>query len=158
MSTSTITHSISQTAKKKGHRELRIGLFGFGVVGSGVVKILQQKREEFQRLFKTDVYVDRICVRDTEKKREALYPHDRLTTNPTDLIEDESLDCITDRHDWSAADFCRQSHGSECDVGALVQARPNRLSSSRCAIACPFHECDESRHHFAAAKRASHEL
>ena len=94
MSTSTITHNTTQPARKKGLRELRIGLFGFGVVGSGVVKILQQKREEFQRLFKTDVFVDRICVRDTQKKREALYPNDRITTNPVDLIEDESLDCI----------------------------------------------------------------
>src|SRR5687768_16950027 len=94
MNSNTITHKTPELSTKKGLRELRVGLFGFGVVGSGVVKILQQKREEFRKLFKTDVFIERICVQDNAKKREALYPNDRITTDPRELIEDDSIDCI----------------------------------------------------------------
>lgn len=94
MSTSTLTHNIRPIEKKIGVRPLRIGLFGFGVVGTGVVKILQEKRQEFVRQFKTDISIERICVRDEVKVREAVYPSDRITTDPRDLIEDDSIDCI----------------------------------------------------------------
>lgn len=94
MQTNIITLNESLVGTKKALQRLRIGLFGFGVIGSGVVNILQRKRLEFQRLFKTDITIERICVRDASKERNAQFPNERITTDPAKLIEDESLDCI----------------------------------------------------------------
>ena len=95
MNTSILSPKVqSSSSTKKGLRRLRVGLFGFGVVGTGVVKILQEKRAEFQKLLQTDITIEQICVRDEAKAREAMYPSDRITTDAQAILEDESIDCI----------------------------------------------------------------
>src|SRR5690349_18992112 len=53
---------------KKSIRTLRIGLFGLGVVGSGVWRMLQSKRNEFYERFGIDAEIAGICVRDPLKE------------------------------------------------------------------------------------------
>ncbi len=77
-----------------GCRTLRIGLFGCGVVGSGLVKILEAKREEFCERYNTDISIEKICVRDIDKERDVEFDHELFTTNRNELIYDDSLDLI----------------------------------------------------------------
>ncbi|HEY6172340.1 MAG TPA: homoserine dehydrogenase [Candidatus Kapabacteria bacterium] len=79
-----------------GCRTLRIGLFGCGVVGSGIVKILQAKRNEFRERYSTEISIEKICVRDIDKERDVLLDDDLFTTNRNELIYDDSLDVIVE--------------------------------------------------------------
>lgn len=75
---------------------LRIGLFGCGVVGSGLVKILHAKRNEFRERYNTDISIEKICVRDIDKERDGELDSQLFTTNRNELIYDDSLDVIVE--------------------------------------------------------------
>jgi homoserine dehydrogenase len=77
-----------------GCRTLRIGLFGCGVVGSGLVKIIQAKRLEFRERYNTDISIEKICVRDIDKERDVELDGELFTTDRNELIYDDSLDVI----------------------------------------------------------------
>src|SRR5438552_11036726 len=79
---------------KKSTRTLRIGLFGLGVVGSGVWRMLQSKREEFYDRFGIDVEIAGICVRDEFKERDTDLPRDIITSEASELLHDDSIDVI----------------------------------------------------------------
>jgi homoserine dehydrogenase len=75
-------------------RTLRVALFGFGVVGSGVWNIIESKRTEFRKRFGIDVEIAGICVRDLQKERGAVAPKHLLTTDLTSLLADDSVDLV----------------------------------------------------------------
>src|SRR5687767_14785646 len=77
-------------------KTLHLGLFGCGVVGSGVVEILRSKRSEFSRQFGTDVSIEKICVRDVRKERSIYLGSDLLTSNAETLLSDSSIDVIVE--------------------------------------------------------------
>jgi len=79
---------------KRSTRTLRIGLFGLGVVGSGVWRMLEAKRDEFYERFGIGVEIAGICVRDRYKEREADLPRDIIKENADELLADESIDVI----------------------------------------------------------------
>lgn len=83
--------SIQQQQKK-----LVIGLFGFGVVGEGLYKVLQQK-PGFQATIK------RICIKDPEKPRNA--PAALFTIDPDLLLQDEEINVIVELIDDAKAAF-----------------------------------------------------
>ncbi|MFP4429026.1 MAG: homoserine dehydrogenase [Desulfovermiculus sp.] len=76
---------------------IRIGLAGFGTVGSGLVQILQNNREWIQKRLGKDVLVKTILVYDLKKTRASL-PDTRtqLTDQVDDLINDPELDIIVE--------------------------------------------------------------
>jgi homoserine dehydrogenase len=75
-------------------KKLRLGLFGFGVVGTGVWKILDTKRAEFRRRFGVDVEIAGICVREPGKEREISVESGIVTDRPEVLLEDDSIDVV----------------------------------------------------------------
>src|SRR5580692_6902743 len=79
---------------KKTTRHLRIALFGFGVVGTGVWEVLEAKRKEFRRQFSTEIEIAGICVRDIEKPRLSTAPPLLITDRPEWLLEDDSIDVV----------------------------------------------------------------
>ena len=78
---------------KNSIRTLRIGLFGLGVVGSGVWRMLQSKRNEFYERFGIDVEIAGICVRDPLKERDSDLPRD-ITRSADELLDDDSIEVI----------------------------------------------------------------
>ena len=56
------------------HRRLTIGLFGFGVVGEGLYKVLHQTSS-------LNATIKKICIKDAYKKRNA--PAELFTTDQT---------------------------------------------------------------------------
>jgi homoserine dehydrogenase len=73
---------------------LRIGMFGLGVVGSGVWRMLRNKRQEFADRFGIDVRIERVCVRDIAKERESDLPLDRITTDFSAILDDDSINVV----------------------------------------------------------------
>jgi len=76
---------------------LRLGLAGFGTVGTGLAKILQENGEIIRARTGRDVAIKTVLVRDLAKKRAvALGPEVRLTANPDDLVNDPEIDVVVE--------------------------------------------------------------
>ncbi len=73
---------------------IKIGLLGFGTVGQGVYKILEEKKEGLKRLLGSDIEIKRILVRDLEKKRTVEVSKEKLTLEPDEIIQDDDIDLI----------------------------------------------------------------
>jgi homoserine dehydrogenase len=69
------------------HKRLRIGLFGFGVVGEGLYKVLQQTPSLKAEIVK-------VCIKNADKKRNA--PAELFTTNPDELLDDPQINVIVE--------------------------------------------------------------
>lgn len=90
--------SLSKTEVRTGRsvspRTVRVGLFGFGVVGTGVWKILEDKRDEFRRRFGVNLEIAGICVRERDKTREVAVRPEIVTDRAETILEDESIDVV----------------------------------------------------------------
>ncbi|MBA4356891.1 MAG: homoserine dehydrogenase [Desulfovibrio sp.] len=76
---------------------LRLGLAGFGTVGSGLAKILLENRDIITARSGRDISIKTILVRDLTKKRAvATAPEVRFTTNPDDLVNDPDIDVVVE--------------------------------------------------------------
>lgn len=75
-------------------QSLRIGMFGLGVVGSGVWRVLREKRREFAERFGVDVTIERVCVRDGAKDRDSDLPTDLITLDSHDILADDSIEVV----------------------------------------------------------------
>jgi len=78
------------------HKELSIGLFGFGVVGEGLYKVLQQTPS-------LKAEIKKVCIRNASKLRHA--PESLFTTDRYELLNDESINVIVEVIDDADAAF-----------------------------------------------------
>lgn len=78
------------------HKELIIGLFGFGVVGEGLYKVLQQTPS-------LKAVIKKVCIKNPDKKRNA--PDVLFTTNRNELLLDKDINLIVEVIDDSVAGF-----------------------------------------------------
>jgi homoserine dehydrogenase len=78
------------------HKELSIGLFGFGVVGEGLYKVLQQTPS-------LKAEIKKVCIRNAGKQRHA--PASLFTTDRYELLNDESINVIVEVIDDADAAF-----------------------------------------------------
>lgn len=78
------------------HKQLTIGLFGFGVVGEGLYKVLQQTPS-------LKASIKRVCIKHPGKERNA--PDSLFTTEKDDLLFDESINVIVEVIDDADAAF-----------------------------------------------------
>jgi homoserine dehydrogenase len=69
------------------HKKLTIGLFGFGVVGEGLYKVLQQTPSLNARIKK-------VCIKDPLKKRNA--PDELFTTDPEIILNDPEINVVVE--------------------------------------------------------------
>ncbi len=69
------------------HKELTIGLFGFGTVGEGLYRILQQTDS-------LKAKVKKVCIKHPDKKRNA--PAELFTTDRNVLLFDEKINVIVE--------------------------------------------------------------
>jgi homoserine dehydrogenase len=78
------------------HKELTIGLFGFGVVGEGLYKVLEQTPSLKARIKK-------VCIKNPRKKRHA--PASLFTTDKYELLNDPTINVIVEVIDDADAAF-----------------------------------------------------
>ncbi|NML22736.1 homoserine dehydrogenase [Pseudoflavitalea sp. G-6-1-2] len=69
------------------HKQLTIGLFGFGVVGEGLYKVLQQTPS-------LKASIKKVCIKNPEKKRNA--PDSLFTTDKDVLLNDPEINVIVE--------------------------------------------------------------
>jgi homoserine dehydrogenase len=69
------------------HKQLRIGLFGFGTVGEGLYRVLQQTPSLKATIVK-------VCIKHPGKKRNA--PEDLFTTDRDELLNDPEINVIVE--------------------------------------------------------------
>ncbi len=97
------------------HKQLTIGLFGFGVVGEGLYKVLQQTPS-------LNASIKKICIKHPGKKRNA--PEELFTTEKNDLLNDGDINVIVEVIDDSEAAF--QIVSTALKIGkAVVSASKN---------------------------------
>lgn len=78
------------------HRQLVIGMFGFGVVGEGLYKVLKQTPS-------LSASIKKVCIKNPGKKRNA--PEELFTTDKNELLEDKEINVIVEVIDDSVAAF-----------------------------------------------------
>ncbi len=78
------------------HKQLTIGLFGFGVVGEGLYKVLQQTPS-------LSASIKKVCIKNPEKKRDA--PASLFTTDKVELLFDPEINVIVEVIDDADAAF-----------------------------------------------------
>ncbi|MGM0897814.1 MAG: homoserine dehydrogenase [Bacillota bacterium] len=76
--------------------EISIGLLGFGTVGSGVAKIIQQHQEDLQHKLGAKVAIRKVLVRDAGKDRLSDLDPNVFTTDIEEILNDSSLDIIVE--------------------------------------------------------------
>lgn len=78
------------------HKQLTIGLFGFGVVGEGLYKVLQQTPS-------LKATIKKVCIKNPDKKRNA--PAELFTTDKNVLLNDPEINVIVEVINESEAAF-----------------------------------------------------
>jgi homoserine dehydrogenase len=74
--------------------KVSVGLLGLGVVGSGVVQIIQEHQEKLKHQLGVSVDVKRVLVRNPEKHRDVNVDTSLLTTNADDVLQDPEIDVV----------------------------------------------------------------
>ncbi|OSZ82489.1 homoserine dehydrogenase [Chitinophagaceae bacterium IBVUCB1] len=77
-------------------KKLTIGLFGFGVVGTGLYKVLQQTPS-------LNADIKKVCIKHPEKKRTA--PETLFTIDPDTLLDDANINVIVELIDDADAAY-----------------------------------------------------
>ena len=78
------------------HKQLTIGLFGFGVVGEGLYKVLQQTPS-------LNAQIKKVCIKNPDKQRNA--PASLFTLEKNELLFDEAINVIVEVIDDADAAF-----------------------------------------------------
>ncbi len=74
--------------------KLNIGLIGYGVVGSGVIKLLTERKNFIKQKFNTEFVFKKVCDRSIRYKRIPGLKRNILTTNYRDVINDPEIDVV----------------------------------------------------------------
>lgn len=74
--------------------KIKVGLMGFGTVGTGVVRLVDSYKEDFFNQTGAVIEISRILVRNPDKERSVYVNPDIVTTSPKDLIYDPEVEVI----------------------------------------------------------------
>ncbi|MDD6181093.1 MAG: homoserine dehydrogenase [Desulfovibrionaceae bacterium] len=78
-------------------KPLRVALAGFGTVGGGLVRVLQENQELIRQRIGRDIEVRKVLVRDVHKPRAVALPEGAvLTSNPDELADDPDIDVLVE--------------------------------------------------------------
>ena len=78
------------------HKKLVLGIFGFGVVGEGLYKVLNQTPS-------LNATIKKVCIKHIDKKRNA--PAELFTDDKEVLLNDPEINIIVELIDDSVAAF-----------------------------------------------------
>mmetsp|Transcript_50986 Transcript_50986/g.76395 ORF Transcript_50986/g.76395 Transcript_50986/m.76395 type:complete len:446 (-) Transcript_50986:326-1663(-) len=88
---------MSAAASEDSSGTIRLGIFGGGTVGGGIVEIIQQKQDYFKALTSQNIEVRKICVRDASKSRDFDVPSNtEIVTSYDDILNDDDIDVVVE--------------------------------------------------------------
>ncbi|PIQ90948.1 MAG: homoserine dehydrogenase [Candidatus Omnitrophica bacterium CG11_big_fil_rev_8_21_14_0_20_41_12] len=77
-------------------RKISIGIIGFGNIGCGVVKILQQRKSLLAQKIGVDIVIKKICDKDISTKRDVTVDKSLLSRDVNEIINDPQIDIIVE--------------------------------------------------------------
>ncbi|KZE46852.1 homoserine dehydrogenase [Brevibacillus parabrevis] len=77
-------------------QSIKLGLMGFGTVGTGVVRIISAHQDDLQKQTGLGIEITKILVQDAEKSRNIAAMDDLLTTEPAELLDDPDIEVIVE--------------------------------------------------------------
>ena len=77
-------------------KKINVGLIGFGNVGSGVVKVLQDKKNFISQKIGVEINIRKICDKDLSSKRMVAVKKELLTSLTKDVINDPHIDIVVE--------------------------------------------------------------
>lgn len=77
-------------------KQVRIGIIGFGTVGTGTIKILLNQRELIKKRTGIDLILKKVADKDIEKPREITLSKEILTTDTMELIKNPEIDIVVE--------------------------------------------------------------
>ena len=75
-------------------KKINVGLIGFGNVGSGVVKILKNRRSLLRDKIDADIVLKKICDKDLSSRRDVNINRELLTSNADEILNDPAIDIV----------------------------------------------------------------
>lgn len=78
--------------------QIKIGLFGFGVVGQGIYQVVRKSKNANAEIVK-------ICVRDIQKQRKVEVDRSFFTTSPDEILNDPDINLIVEVIDDAQASY-----------------------------------------------------
>ena len=82
---------------KNSDKPLVVGLAGFGTVGGGLVRLIEENADLIRRRSGRDILLKKVLVRNAKKARSIPLPDGaELTTNPRDLTDDPEIDVLVE--------------------------------------------------------------
>lgn len=75
---------------------LKIGILGAGTVGSGVVKILTEKKEKFESKLGYSIEIKSIAVKNLNKERPDYFNGIKITDNCEEIVNDPEINLIVE--------------------------------------------------------------
>lgn len=75
---------------------VKVGLLGFGNVGTGTYQILQMNKEHIKETSGVDIEITKILVNDVNKKRTVETPAGVLTSNADDILTNPDIDIVVE--------------------------------------------------------------
>ena len=77
-------------------KRINLGLIGFGNVGSGVIKILREKKSFLSDKIGLEINIKKICDKDITSKRNVSVDKKLLTRDAKQIIEDPQIDIVVE--------------------------------------------------------------
>lgn len=76
--------------------KILIGLLGYGTVGQGVAKIIQDKKNLLKEFTGYEFEIKKVLVNNLDKEREIKLPDQLFTTNADDILNDSEIDIVVE--------------------------------------------------------------
>jgi len=111
---------------------IKIALLGFGTVGQGVYRILNEQRDEIRKLIGEDLVIEKILVKNLNKKRSIDLPSGILTDDYNDILENEEISLIVE----VTSD---KEEGYEY-IRSALESRKNVVTASKAVVSAHFEE------------------
>ncbi len=116
---------------------MKVAILGFGTVGQGIFKILEERRAELEKHSGEEIHLKRILVRDLRKKRGAFSASQLpLTDSFNDILADDSIDIVFEVMSDGPA-------GAAYNRQLLAQGK-HVISANKAAIASSFFELQDT--------------
>lgn len=77
-------------------KEINVGLLGLGNVGSGVVRVLAERKALLSQKINANINIAKICDKDISAKRNVKVDKALFTCNPQDIIDDPHIDVVVE--------------------------------------------------------------